>query len=593
MSFNPRKETDLVTLRQAITSHREALKSARDNRIAGINQLVGAHYGPGDKQRMPVNMLAIAVAAFGGELAAQNPRVLITSPHWQLSGTADIFELATNHLLTEITFADALRQAVMEAMFGMGIIKCGLDVELRTEAHGFTHDVGQPYADCVPLDDWVQDMTATRWDQVQFCGNRYRLPADIVKESEFYDKKARAWLKEHVKAPSAEPTSEPRSEDAAAGTAVKDAKQITPMIQLWDVWVPSENMVVTISDTETTAMPFPLRTVEWQGPEGGPYQLLKFGEVPGNIWPLPPLALWRDLNELGNDLFRKLQRQAQRAKKVGVSVSGNDDDVTNLMNAADGDVIRSDADIVERVFGGVDQMLLAMFLQVKRLFSYVAGNLDAVAGLAPMSETLGQDQLLYTSAHKRVQDMQGRTLSFVTSIVKSLGYYLWTDPLIEMPLVKRLDNIDVSVPLTFTPEQREGDFLDYNLNIDPYSLRAQTPSTNMQAFTNYLTYVVGPFIPLLQQQGAQVNFEVIQRFYSKFSNVPEINEVIIFGDGAQSAEGGPVMPPGSTGGPQPPVTKHISERHNRGGSGADESMMQLMAGQNPAAPQMTELFKEG
>jgi hypothetical protein len=115
----------------------------------------------------------------------------------------------------------------------------------------------------------------------------------------------------------------------------------------------------------------------------------------------------------------------------------------------------------------------------------------------------------------------------------------------------------------------------------------------MQAFTNYLTYVVGPFIPLLQQQGAQVNFEVIQRFYSKFSNVPEINEVIIFGDGAQSAEGGPVMPPGSTGGPQPPVTKHISERHNRGGSGADESMMQLMAGQNPAAPQMTELFKEG
>ena len=109
--------------------------------------------------------------------------------------------------------------------------------------------------------------------------------------------------------------------------------------------------------------------------------------------PLSPVALWQDLNDLVNTLFRKLSKQAISRKTVAVFAGGSDEDARRFCGAADGDAIRgSGNDPREVSVGGIDQPNLAFAIQVRDLYSVLAGNLDSLGGLSPQSETATQDK---------------------------------------------------------------------------------------------------------------------------------------------------------------------------------------------------------
>ena len=95
--------------------------------------------------------------------------------------------------------------------------------------------------------------------------------------------------------------------------------------------------------------------------------------------------------------------------------------------------------------GGINTNSLAYAIQLDRILSRNAGNLDLLGGLSPQSDTVGQDELLASNASKRIADMQDRVTEFTTRIVKDLAWYLWNDPLIDLPLVKRLDGSDLEI----------------------------------------------------------------------------------------------------------------------------------------------------
>lgn len=54
----------------------------------------------------------------------------------------------------------------------------------------------------------------------------------------------------------------------------------------------------------------PIRIVDWEGPESGPFCILGFSEVPDQTMPLAPAATWYDLHNMINVLYRKMRRQA-------------------------------------------------------------------------------------------------------------------------------------------------------------------------------------------------------------------------------------------------------------------------------------------
>jgi hypothetical protein len=117
-----------------------------------------------------------------------------------------------------------------------------------------------------------------------------------------------------------------------------------------------------------------------------------------------------------------------------------------------------------------------------------------------------------------IDDMRQEVSRFHRSVMSDLAQYLWEDPYIELPLVKRV-GADIEIPFTWTPEQREGDFQQYNIDIEPYSMRATTPEERLSKLNQILTQIVIPM-------GMQVDQQQFARTMANYTNLPELEEIL-------------------------------------------------------------------
>lgn len=584
MPYNPLDSEHMSRLMAAVKFSRTKLEPFRRHRLHRIRQFVGSNYSDdGAADKVPTNLLELAIGIYIQRLAANAPRVLFTSDRAELKPDAASLTLATDRLMDEINLADTLQRWVNDALFGWGIIKVGLAPAGKVEVMGYLHDATQPFADVISLDSWVHDINARSIEMSQFMGDRYEMPIEWVKENDTFKKDVREKV-----------TADQRSgygddgEDAAREVSrgeEPEHESYREMTTLWDLWLPMDNLVVTVGRDSTT----PLRVVEWDGPEAGPYHFLGFRNVPDNVMPLPPTAVWIDLHELGNALFRKLGRQAERQKDLTVYRGGAKQDAETEKNASDGDLIQSDQPDATKTIkrGGADPATLAFYLQLKGIFTYMAGNLDMLGGLAPQSQTLGQDELLSQSAGNRLEDMRAKTEIAAGKVIFDLAKWLYNDPLVDLPLVKRVPGTGIEVPTNWTPEQRrESDFLEYNFKIVPYSMQHVSPSARLVALQSILQGFILPAMPMLQQQGIQVNAEALLKKWAKYAGIPEdLDDVLTFSAPPQTAEEGGVIgthPRHEAGmGMKPAFTKRTYERVNRPGAtpgNADAAMAQLLMG---------------
>jgi hypothetical protein len=279
MPFDTDSTHEMKRLRDAITVSRSKLEPFRVERMDALRQYVGAHYGKeGAKDRVPVNLLEQMVSIYSRHLAANNPRVLVTTRFDALKPVSADFAQAINIDIQEIELAKSLRKVIVDALFCIGVLKVGVSPERVIEVEGFLHDVGQPFADPVSFDDFVFDMCSTRLDQCDFIGNRYRLPLEYVKNSPLYT--GTDDLSADPKITIDPETGEARDQALTLGESGYDGDEYRDYVELWDVWLPESNLVVTLPYDDP---PDVLRVVEWDGPEQGPYHLLSFADVPGNL----------------------------------------------------------------------------------------------------------------------------------------------------------------------------------------------------------------------------------------------------------------------------------------------------------------------
>jgi len=586
MDLEDRKS--VARLRGAMESSRKRLRPYRESRAKAVAQYVGANYSDdGANDIVPVNLIELLIVILLGQLAARAPRALVTTPISRLKPEAANLELGLNRLIDQIQLAGTLRRSAMDALFSVGLVKVGLCQKTSLEIDGWTHHIGQPFADAVDLDDLEVDMRANTYGQIHFIGNRYRLPYDQVKKSELYDKEMVDKLQpSHRTILTSE--GEERVEKIGQGSTDQGEDEYEDHLELIDLWLPFERKVVTL-DSEGTA-PMPLRTVDWQGPDCGPYHWLGFHDVPSCLMPLSLVSSVFDLADLSNRLFRKAGRQAERQKTILGYQGPASEDAQRLINAKDGEAMRMDNPDMAREFkfGGADQLTLAMFMQAKGLFTYLAGNLDALGGMGAMSGTVGQDQMIQMNASKRIAEMQNRMVEFSRGVIRSLAWYLINDPLIDMPLAKRIPGYEsIEVPVDISPENRTGDYLDFNYEIDPYSAQDITPGQKLQTLTIFFQQFLVPFAPQLAEQGSSINFKKVVQLVAKYSNIDELNEILITEDRPDE----PAIQ-GEKGTKMPAVTRRENVRINRPGSteqGKDEAMMQMLMGQGGESVQPAAL----
>jgi len=295
-------------LRTAVDWSIRQMDTPRKEHIKAVKQYVGNHYADGGADKaVPTNFLELAVTIYMQQLAARAPRAVVTTKVADLKPYAYSMEIAINQVPDEIGLENTLRKAVVEALFSFAVVKVGI-AQSGTTMLG--HDVGEPFADLVSIDDYFLDMSAKSKDGIQFEGNDYWMSVEAAR-SLFNDNSIEP--DEHTV------TGDQGQERAESITVDEGADLYKEKVWLRDVWISGENKICTYG-VKSLKM---LRVVDWDGPEGGPYKMLGFSDVPGNVLPLPPVSLWRDLHNLGNTLFRKLGRQADAKKTIALFQGGN------------------------------------------------------------------------------------------------------------------------------------------------------------------------------------------------------------------------------------------------------------------------------
>lgn len=545
----------------------------------------------------PINLLEMAISIYRRHVAVNSPQCLIVPRHARLSlePVCSSLEIATNDALREIGFEETLVAWVLEAMFGLGIVKCGLAPRDPKTLETIVDDPGQPFAHIVDYDDFCYDAAARRWETVQFMADRYSLPYDEAMETGMFGKlDVQPATRSNWNEGGDERTSSmgPNGEFGSPDESM-------PVVECWDLWLPFKRKVlrfVADDDGGLGAFDEPFAEIEWDGGEEGPYHRLQFGETPGSTMPLPPSRIMHDLNELANRVMRKLSRQSDRQKSVGIVDDLGEETAENVQQADDGDLKRGNPRAIAEVrMGGIDGPQLAFLLQIKELFSMLGGNLDNLGGLSPQADTLGQEQILKEGSSLRVIDMQKRTTGAVSKLVRQVAQYIYEDPVTIYHVEKPVLGTSISVSSEFSPEMREADFLDLNVDVVPFSMQDRAPAERLQSMDRIVQQVLLPAEQSLAAQGMAINWRKYLSFAAKYTNITEINDLVVdvmTGLGADQG-GDPMAEKGDTGkGGKPSSTRREYVRRNipgAGRSGKDSAMTSLMMGQRRQPAEMASI----
>lgn len=588
---DPYEQADIKNLMSAVEAASKSLRVARENRMAALRQYVGKHYSDGgSSDKVPINMIELAATIYSQKLVAMAPRALVNTPHVSLRSESRDFETMLNASIEDLNLEETLQDWVYDAIFGLGIIKVGVCRAGVEEYENHLLEASEPYADTVLFEDFIFDTTAKSWKNVCFAGHRFRIPLEEAKAVEAWDEKAREKLSPTTKR-GYDDNGDQRSQGLTDENNQLESDEYKSFVEIWEIWLPFEGLVVTIPCDYSSDTP-PLEVKPWKGPKRGPYHLLGFNAVPGNILPLPPVAIMMDLHEIINRLFNKSVRQGERAKQVTAYAGEQLDDARRIRDAGDGEMIRLDnpQGLNQIQVGGVDNNNLAFQIHAKDQLDYLAGNLSALGGLGPQSDTLGQDRMLRESSSDRINKMQRKVMRKTQLVLRDLGWHLWNDPLIQPPMTRRVPNTQIEVPVDFSPDRRMGEYFDYNIDIEPYSMTMQSPSDRVQFLTQVFQQFIAPMMPQLQAQGIVVDHEAFLELLARYSNVPELLTIVKFTGQLPEMpqERGPVDGPY-----RPSSTTRTNVRVNRPGrtmQGQSQIMQQVLAGGNP---QQSELASVG
>lgn len=203
------------------------------------------------------------------------------------------------------------------------------------------------------------------------------------------------------------------------------------------------------------------------------------------------------------------------------------------MAAKDRDVIFSNNpnNINQITYNGPDQGLWTMAQMLRETFKGDGGNLDALAGMAPQSGTVGQDRLLQESASQQMKDMGGDVASMTAGVMQDVAWYVRHDPTWKRRLVKTIEGTSVRIPFEARPALLPGEWDDYKVRLEPYSLKLRTPEERAAGLKATIKEVVLPLMPMLEQRGISLNIERLMKRLAELQDQPEFADCLEYTQG--------------------------------------------------------------
>ena len=476
----------------------------------------------------PVNLMHQAATTLVPNLISRDPRARITATFLPYRNYAAVAELALDHLIEEIKLKDTMRRVITDSIFFAGFTKTSIAASGYTlQIDGVQNEIGQPYCDRVDPNDMMLDPVVRDWEEQRVIGDRTRvdLNSDLL-DSGLYDADTLIKLAD----------SRYTSGAAGGGTEASlisgtqstiEGDSILPQLDLVELYLPREQIIVTLPWTaDGGVLPMVLRQVDHEGPEDGPYRMLGYAFVPDNILPVAPASIWYELHLMTNKIAQKAAEQADRQKNVLAFEGSAVADAQAIVDADDGQTVRVDnIDAIKEVdFGGVTKDNYIYIEWAKQQFAEMAMNIDLLSGVATNEPTATQAEMIQSNTTVRLADMQNIVYDHTADVMKALFFYLHTDPLIELPLVKREKGVDQQV--VYTPEMREGDWLDYNIKVRPYSMARQDPNTKTRRLMEFCANIMPAFAQTAQMLGGAFNLEAALNIIGREMGIEELDEII-------------------------------------------------------------------
>lgn len=610
-----KKKIDIPRLVQAMQRSRLMLSRFRQERVEMVRQYVGNHWSEeGTSEKVPVNLISQYVSVVGRNLVAQNPRFMLSTFSRQQKPVVTAMQDWMNKEVVKMNLQNTLQRVVIDALFSIGICKVALSDPAQAAAVAWSIAAGQPFAERVDLDDFVFDIHARDFSECGFIGHRYRVPLDIVKNSKDYSS-ARKELTA-TSDPLYNLEGDERISVLGRGMYGGDVDEYEDFVDLWEIYMPRHRTVLTLADDSMSGASaavkngdqwVPLRKQGWIGPSTGPYHFLCFGLVPGNAMPKSPLQDLMDLHMDANNCYRKIISMTERVKEQLLVKGSSIEAADRVMHGDDGDIIavENPDEMKQVVWGGTAvQVVQGVAMLLKQLFNEMAGNLDLLAGSGPQSKTAAQDKMLNENAGAGMSDMQDRTVNFVASVGKALGWYFYKDPFAIQKSLHALPAMPDSPRMRqVTPQMRQkaGPFEDIDLRVDPYSLRHQTPQERWQTIIEVVQTLYQPLAAQFQQSGITMDLSALMKMAGMYKDMPDLTDLFTIQAPPQpQGRGGMGGPQDQGAGGMPANTSRTYNRVSMPGrtkQGNDMNMMsQLMGikpGGNPNGQPMAPMMPGG
>lgn len=527
-------QSDIERIYTAMDSSRDAMRPFRENRQEMIRQYVGSRYNDdGAPYPVLVNLLGMTADVYTIGLAANCPRCRVQTPYRDLWPFAYRWETALNNFIKEMRFEQTMQQIVLDAFFSVGVAKVFQadwhPVQLDDDVWA---DPGRPYIGRVSFDDFGLDMSVKDTRKCRFMWDEYRVGWDSVANDPDFDPAVVKQL-----APTSKHERGEEDANSISAGAITDDDEYEPMVDLMDVWLPEIGKVAVFPRHSHTK---PLKVMD-EGPEGGPYELLTFADVPDNVLPTTPAQNLMDLHLLYNGLMRKQSRQAKRQKTNPTYTANASGDAERIKKANDGEWIKVNDPKTINVInqGGVDQTSVAFSIGVLDLFDRQAGNLQAMAGLGAQTGTVGQEELIHSAVSRKEAKMQDRVHTFTARVLQSLGHLMWADAVLEVPgSFEVAPRTGIYEDAAWTPELREGDFWQYNFDIQPYSMNYEPPEAKIQKIERAMQQIMQLY-PVLEAVGGTIDVQELVKQYADSLQLPELENVVTFATPSNIERPGP------------------------------------------------------
>jgi hypothetical protein len=515
MPINPDTLKDRQSLHESIERSWKDWSCFRKKRKEYIEQMAGDEYNSAYPHVIVPKQYEQATTLVN-KFAAKNPQVTVQTQFQLRRPFARNGELALNKRLKQIAYEDTLRKTVLDAVFMMGIQQVhNGDPYPLDFGDGYMIDPGLPTACHVPFEDFFMDTTGSCPGECQFVGKFHRIEREDLKRDPNIDAASKKAIEGQWANQNTRDNETLAKADSQGDGATAD--RLSQYVDLITVYLVRERRVVTLAKGYPQLPP--LRNVKWRGGPHGPFRYLRFMLVPGQLMPMSPAMVIAVLDKIVNESAIKGWDQADRQKTVYAYKRSGSGDAESHRKSVDGDYIGmvDEKNVAVISNGGPDQSVQAFAQQMAMELNKAAGNLDAMAGLAPAADTLGQEQLLYGKASEREANLMQTVHTFMAEVMGDLFRLMFADEFYETQ--NFYEQGPISMEYAWRGGEREGTVDQYSIDVRPYSTVFVTPSQELQATTQFFLNTI---IPLVQVPGANVQ-AILERGASVF-NAPYMRD---------------------------------------------------------------------